>query len=337
MRKPIRAPDGTPVESISPSPGGENPLSADGPAGGPIPVLVGADEDLVADVLPIERRSILPRNLAAYLSADALALVVLLALLAPWISPYEPLAVNVPNRLQPPFWAAEGSFSHPLGTDAVGRDLLTRILYGLRYSLAIGFAAVLVGGSIGVVAGILAGFYDGRLGSFVVGRLSDVQQSIPFMVFALAVAASLGPSFRNLILVLGIGSWLFYYRVVRGEVLAIREQQFVDSARALGASDLRIIVRHVVPNVVPSIIVVATVYIPRLIMFAAALSFLGLGVQPPQPELGLIISEGRDVIHRAWWVTVLPGLVLAIVVLSMNTLGDWMRDNLDPRLKARRA
>lgn len=292
---------------------------------------------LEADVTAVERRRRLPRNLAAYLSAGTLVVIVLLALLAPWITADSPLSVDVRSRLQPPFWYADGDFSNPLGTDSVGRDLLTRILYGLRFSLAIGFSAVLVGGCVGVLAGLLAGYYEGRVGSFIIGRLSDVQQSIPFMVFALAVAASLGPSFRNLILVLGIGSWLFYYRVVRGEVLAIREEQFIDSAKAIGASDLRIMARHVIPNVVPSIIVVATVYIPRLIMFAAALSFLGLGVQPPQPELGLMIAEGRDVIHLAWWITVLPGIVLALVVLSMNTLGDWMRDNLDPMLKSRRA
>jgi peptide/nickel transport system permease protein len=304
----------------------------DSPAAEPI----REGEPVQADVTLIERRRRLPRNLAAYLSIGTLAVIVVLALLAPLIAWHDPLSVDVRARLQPPFWYGDGDLSHPLGTDAVGRDLLTRILYGLRYSLAIGFAAVIVGGVVGVLAGLIAGYYDGRIGAFVLGRLSDVQQSIPFMVFALAVAASLGPSFRNLILVLGIGSWLFYYRIVRGEVLAIREQQFVDSAKAIGASDLRIIVRHVVPNVVPSIIVVATVYIPRLIMFAAALSFLGLGVQAPQPELGLMIAEGRDVIHLAWWITVLPGIVLAIVVLSMNTLGDWMRDNLDPMLKARR-
>lgn len=316
-------------------PASRAPDAIDEPAVSDVPV----DPSLVtldADQQPLPRRSLLPRNFAAYLSAGTLGVIVLLALLAPLIAPYDPLSVDVRSRLQPPSWHGDGSFSHLLGTDAVGRDLLTRILYGLRYSLAIGFSAVLLGGIIGVLAGLLAGFYDGRLGSFVLGRLSDVQQSIPFMVLALAVAASLGPSFRNLILILGIGSWLFYYRIVRGEVLAIREQQFVDSARAIGASDLRIMTRHVIPNVVPSVIVVGTVYVPRLIMFAAALSFLGLGVQSPQPELGLMIAEGRDVIHLAWWITVLPGVVLALVVLSMNTLGDWMRDNLDPVLKARR-
>lgn len=283
-----------------------------------------------------QHRRFLPRNFAAYLSAGTLVVMVSLALLAPWIAWHDPLDVDLRSRLQPPFWYPEGSYTKPFGTDAVGRDLLTRSLFGLRFSLAIGFSAVLIGGFIGVVAGLLAGYYGDRLGSFVLGRLSDVQQSIPFMVFALAVAASLGPSFRNLILILGIGSWLFYYRIVRGEVLAIREQQFIDSARVIGVSDLRVMLRHIIPNVMPSIIVVCTVYIPRLIMFAAALSFLGLGVQPPQPELGLMMSEGREVIHIGWWITVLPGIVLAILVLSMNTLGDWLRDNLDPILKARR-
>ena len=154
-------------------------------------------------------------------------------------------------------------------------------------------------------------------------------------MLALAVAASIGGSFRNLILILGVGSWLFYYRIVRGEVLAIREESYIDAAKSIGSADPRVLFRHVLPNVFPSIIVIVTLFVPRLIMFAAALSFLGLGVQPPAAELGLMIAGGRGLIQQAWWLTVFPGVALAMIVLAMNSIGDWLRDYLDPTQRVR--
>jgi peptide/nickel transport system permease protein len=273
---------------------------------------------------------------AVFISLAFMALVIVVAVFAPFIAWHDPLEANLARRLRPPVWNDGGTWSNPFGTDSAGRDLLARMIFGVRLSLIIGLAAVAVGGLLGVTTGILSGYYDGRAAAFVFGRLADVQQAIPFVVLALAVAASLGGSFGNLIIILGVGSWLFYYRIVRGEVLAIREESYIDAARALGQSAPGILLRHILPNVFPSVIVIVTLFVPRLIMFAAALSFLGLGVQPPQAELGLMIAEGRGLIQQAWWLTVIPGCVLAGIVLSMNTLGDWLRERLDPMLRVRK-
>ena len=269
------------------------------------------------------------------LSAGFLAVVVLVSALAPWITWHDPLDAELTRRLMPPAWLDGGSWSHPFGTDSTGRDLFTRMLFGVRLSLLIGVTAVAFGGLIGVTAGILAGYYDEKIAAVGFGRVADIQQAIPFVVLALAVVASIGPSFRNLILILGVGSWLFYYRIVRGEVLKIREESYIDAAKAMGQSDAGILVSHVLPNTFAPVIVIVTLFVPRLIMFAAALSFLGLGVQPPRAELGLMISEGRGLIQQAWWLTVIPGSLLAGIVLAMNTLGDWLRERLDPTLRVR--
>lgn len=307
-------------------------------------VTVGAGSSAMAETnagsapaVRARRRSARLRKpgIAVGLAGVVLALIVLAAILAPVLSPHDPLKVSVLDRLKPPAWVDGGTTRHLLGTDSTGRDILSRLLHGIRYSLVVGLAAVALGGLVGVLAGIIGGYYDGRLPAFVFARLADIQQAIPFVILALAVAASVGASFRNLILILGLGSWLFFYRIVRGETLVLREVPFIDSVRSIGASDLTVIFRHVLPNVLPSVIVVATIFVPRLIMFAAALSFLGLGVQPPRPELGLMIAEGRDFISRAWWITVFPGSLLAILVLSLNTLGDWLRDSLDPTQRRR--
>ena len=298
------------------------------------PASLSADADLMWTVSSGgwgHRRS----KLGVLISGAFLVSLIVAAVVAPLITWHDPLDSDVVSRLIPPAWQAGGSWSNPLGTDSVGRDLLTRMIFGVRASLIVGFAAVAVGGGVGVATGLIAGYYDGRPAAFAFGRLADVQQAVPFVVLALAVVASVGASFRNLILILGVGSWLFYYRIVRAEVLAIREEYFIDAARAIGSSDRRVLCRHVLPNVFPSIIVVVTLFVPRMIMFAAALSFLGLGVQPPDPELGLMISEGREFIHRAWWLTVFPGFLLALMVLSMNTVGDWLRDRLDPTQRVR--
>ena len=191
------------------------------------------------------------RRIAVMLAGFLLGVMVLAAVLAPLIAWHDPLDTDVVERLHPPAWSEDGNLTNLLGTDSVGRDLFTRILYGVRSSLVIGFAAMLVGGGVGVTAGILSGYYDGRIAAFVFGRVADVQQAIPFVVLALAVAASVGASFRNLILILGVGSWLFYFRIVRGEVLAIREETYIDAANAIGASNLRILLRHLLPNVFP--------------------------------------------------------------------------------------
>jgi peptide/nickel transport system permease protein len=255
--------------------------------------------------------------------------IALLAVLAPLISPHDPLAQVLTDRLKPPAWLPGGSTAYLLGTDANGRDLLSRILWGARTSLEIGLLTVLLGSAIGVSAGLLAGFRGGWLDT-IIGRLADIQQAIPLLILALAVIAMVGSSILNLVLVLGIGSWLYYYRVVRGEVLAIRERPYIDAARTAGVGGGRILVRHILPNVAGSIIVLVTLELPQVILFTAGLTFLGLGVPPPTPEWGRLIFDGRDYLQSAWWLTVEPAVVLVLFVLGVNLLGDALRDRIDP-------
>jgi peptide/nickel transport system permease protein len=255
--------------------------------------------------------------------------IVLLALLAPWISPHDPLAQVLTDRLKPPAWLPGGSPTYLLGTDATGRDLLSRIIWGGRTSLEIGILSVALGALIGVGAGLLAGYRGGWL-DLIIGRLADIQQAIPFLILALAVIAVAGSSILNLVLVLGAGSWLYYFRVTRGEVLAVRERPYIEAARAAGVGEWRILSRHVLPNIAGSIVVIVTLQIPQVILFTAGLTFLGLGVPPPTPEWGRLIYDGRDYLQTAWWLTVEPALVLVVFVLGVNFVGDGLRDRLDP-------
>jgi ABC-type dipeptide/oligopeptide/nickel transport system permease subunit len=261
--------------------------------------------------------------------------VVLMAVLAPLISPHDPLAQVLTDRLKPPAWLVGGSPNYLLGTDADGRDLLSRIIWGSRTSLEIGILSVALGAAIGVSTGLLAGFRGGWV-DVIIGRLADIQQAIPFLVLALAVIAVVGSSILTLVLVLGAGSWLYYHRVVRGEVLAIRERPYIEAARAVGVGDWRILSRHILPNIAGSIVVIITLQIPQVILFTAGLTFLGLGVPPPTPEWGRLIFEGRDYLQSAWWLTLAPAAFLVLFVLGVNLLGDELRDRLDPVRRQRR-
>lgn len=274
------------------------------------------------------------RRLPLIVAAVVLLSVAVLAAAAPIVSPHDPLRQNFFDRLKPPFWMEGGSTEYLLGTDALGRDMLSRILHGARTSLTVGALAVLLGGAVGVALGLLAGYLQGPIDT-VLGRLADIQQTLPFIVLILAVVAAVGPSKLNLILVLGIGSWVYYYRLVRGEVQSVRERPYVEAAIAIGASKGRILLRHVLPNVLPSVIIAVTLYVPHVILYEAALSFLGLGVPPPEPTWGRIIAEGREYVETAWWISVLPGLVLMATVLAVNTIGEWLRDHLDPLQRGR--
>lgn len=274
------------------------------------------------------------RRLPLVVAAVVLLSVAVLAAAAPIVSPHDPLRQNFFDRLKPPFWMEGGSTEYLLGTDALGRDMLSRILHGARTSLTVGALAVLLGGAVGVALGLLAGYLQGPIDT-VLGRLADIQQTLPFIVLILAVVAAVGPSKLNLILVLGIGSWVYYYRLVRGEVQSVRERPYVEAAIAIGASKGRILLRHVLPNVLPSVIIAVTLYVPHVILYEAALSFLGLGVPPPEPTWGRIIAEGREYVETAWWISVLPGLVLMATVLAVNTIGEWLRDHLDPLQRGR--
>jgi len=272
------------------------------------------------------------RSFQATVAVAVLALVCISALLADRIAPYDPLAQNITMRFRPPAWEDGGSTNHLLGTDAVGRDLLSRIIHGGRISLAIGIAAVAVQGTLGVLLGLLAGYYGGRWDSLIM-RIADVQLAIPTLILAIAVIAVLGPSLLNLIVVLGITNWVVYGRVVRGEVLSIRRREYVEASRLIGSRDTRIIFRHILPNVAASIIVIASLEVAAMIIAEASLSFLGLGVQPPMPTWGGMVAEGRTYIGLRWWLSTFPGLMVLLTVLALNMFGDWLRDVLDPTLR----
>lgn len=274
------------------------------------------------------------RHLPLIIGATLLLVIVLAAVFAPAISPHDPLRQNIIFRLLPPAWSDGGVSQHPLGTDALGRDMLSRIIHGSRVSLTVGSLAVLLGGAVGVTLGLIAGYFRGAVDA-VLGRLADIQQTLPFIVLILAIVAALGPSLWNLILVLGLGSWVNYYRIVRGEVLTIREQTYVEAAQALGCSRMRILLRYILPNVLPSVIITVTLFVPQIILFEAALSFLGLGVPPPTATWGSMIADGRGYVETAWWMSVFPGLVLMTAVLAINMVGEWLRDHLDPMQRGR--
>ena len=257
---------------------------------------------------------------------------VLVAALAPMLAPGDPIKNSLLDRLTPPMWAAGGAAQHPLGTDTLGRDVASRLLFGARVSLIVGLSAVILAGVLGVALGLVSGWYRGWVDDLVM-RAGDVQLAFPVLVLAVAVLAVLGASLMNLIVVLGATSWITYARIVRGEVLTLRERDFVAAARALGAADAWILRRHLLPNVLPPITVVATFSVARTIIAEASLSFLGLGIPAPEPSWGAMLDEGRNYITTGWWLALFPGVAILLLVLGINLVGDWLRDTLDPRLE----
>jgi len=253
------------------------------------------------------------------------------ALLAPQIAPWDPARQMLLKRLRPPMWEARGLREHPLGTDHLGRDILSRILYGGRISLGVGLSAVTLSCLLGVTLGLLAGFHGGRTDAFIM-RVVDVFLAIPYILLAMGVVFALGPSLLNVILVMAMTRWVQFARIVRADVLSIREREFVSGARARGNRSTRLLLRHVLPNALTPIIVVATRELAFMIIYESALSFLGLGVQPPTPTWGWMLSDGRNYVATAWWLATFPGLAIMLTVLAVNLLGDWLRDTLDPRL-----
>lgn len=270
------------------------------------------------------------RSHTAMFGWSLLLLLVLLAILGPAIGLPNPVKSDLGARLIPPTWAFADPAGHPLGTDQLGRDILSRIIHGSRVTLSVGLAAVVLGGFVGVMLGLVAGFFGG-ITDRILMRLADMQLSLPLMLLALLVVAALGPSLQNLIIVLALTGWVRYARIIRGQVLSLCEREFVLSARAIGASPLRIMLHHILPNVLTPALVVATLELARVIVMEAALSFLGLGVQPPSPSWGRMLAEGRTLISSAWWITTFPGVAILLTVLSVNLVGDWLRDHFDPR------
>jgi len=271
------------------------------------------------------------RRPQALLGFTTLAIVMVIAIGAPFVAPHDPYVQALDKRLQPPFWSG-GSLTHPLGTDQLGRDILSRLIYGARISMAVGLAAVLISGSLGVAAGVMAGFYGGFVDEGLM-RLVDLRLALPFILLVIAVIAIFGPSTFNLVAILGLTGWAPYARLVRAEVLSTREREFVTAARSLGASDRRLMIRHILPNTLASAIVIGSLELAQMIVTESALSFLGLGVQPPTPSWGNMLGEGRDYLLIHWWLATFPGLAIALTAVAINLVGDWLRDLLDPRLQ----
>jgi peptide/nickel transport system permease protein len=259
------------------------------------------------------------------------ALMAVLAVIAPWIV-QDPERQSLRTRLKPATLEGADGRPHLLGTDALGRDVLARVVYGSRVSLVVGLSAVLVGGIIGSVLGLAAGYQGGRADA-VIMTVADAQLAFPFVLLAIGIIAVLGPSFPTLVVVIGLSGWVSYARILRAQVLVLRGREFVEAIRALGGSTVRVVLRHVLPNVLASLVVVATLELARSIVLEATLSFLGLGIQPPTPSWGGMIQEGRDYLDSAWWISTWPGVVLMITSIVISRTGDWLRDVLDPTLR----
>jgi peptide/nickel transport system permease protein len=265
-----------------------------------------------------------------------LFIIVFLAVFAPLAAlRKDPSYQVMPERLQPPVWEANGNWNHILGTDNLGRDVWSRIVYGSRVTLAVGLAAVTFSAFLGISLGLVAGFVR-RIADNVITAVMDTQLAIPRLLLAIVVAALLRPSLLNVVVVLGISSWVQYARVIRGETLSIRERDFVLAARVVGCSNRRILAHHIFPNALSSMTVIGTVQFAAVVLLEASLSFLGLGVPANIPSWGTMLADGRDYMPTAWWLTVLPGLAIMTTVLGINLVGDWLRDYMDPKLQVRR-
>jgi peptide/nickel transport system permease protein len=274
----------------------------------------------------------LTRSFSGTVGAALLAFVVLIAVAAPALAPAGYTQQDLSNRQQPPAWLTNGSTNHVLGTDSLGRDLWSRVVWASRVSLGIASVSVLVAMLVGVLLGLLTGYYGGWLDA-VVMRIADVQLSFPYLLLAIAVMALLKPSLTNLIILLAVPGWMVYARAVRAAVLGLKRREFVEAARALGGSDARIMFCHLAPNVLTPIIVISSFQFAQVVIAEASLSFLGVGVQPPMPSWGSMLSQGREYLSTAWWLGVFPGLAIMIAVLGTNMFGDGLRDALDPQLK----
>ena len=263
-----------------------------------------------------------------------IGVLVFVALAAPLLTPYSPVRADLVNSLLPPAWSPGGSPAHLLGTDSFGRDVLSRLMYGARISLAVSLIALVIGTTIGSAVGLTAGFVGGRLDAGLM-RIVDVMLSFPLIIIALALAVAIGPSFTNVAVVIGLLVWPRIARQIRGDTLAIRQQEFIRYAVAVGIPGWVIVLRHVLPNVTPTLLVLATLEVGHVILVEASLSFLGAGMPPPEPSWGVSVSDGRGLIATGWWIALFPGLAIVVTVLAVNLLGDWLRDRLDPRQGSR--
>jgi peptide/nickel transport system permease protein len=296
-----------------------------------IPVSASANLAVVTASAKAGRRARRARWLTAG-GVGFILLLILMALGAPWLAPHDPTRQSLRARLVAPTLEAADGRAHLMGTDHLGRDVLSRMIYGSRVSLLVGFAAVLVGGLVGSALGIIAGFRGGWVDTAIM-TVADAQLAFPFILLAIGIIAVLGPSFVTIVVVISLAGWVGYARILRSQVLGLRSREFVDAVHALGGSVLRIIWKHVVPNILSSIVVIATLELGRAIVLEATLSFLGLGIQPPTPSWGGMVQEGREYLDSAWWISTCPGLVLMAATIVVSRTGDWLRDLLDPTLR----
>ena len=264
-------------------------------------------------------------------------LILILVLVVPTlfanqIAPHDPLQQRLGERLKPPAWMTSGSWDFPLGTDKQGRDILSRLIHGARISLAVSLVAIVLGGSVGTILGLTAGYFGGWVDALIM-RIADLFLSMPLILMALVLVAVLGPGLGTVITVVAVLIWARYARQVRGETLSIKERDFIARARVAGASHLRIMFRHILPNVVSTLLVLATLQVGSVIVLESTLSFLGAGIPRPDPSWGVMVADGRDLIVSAWWIALFPGLTIMLAVLSMNLFGDWLRDHFDPKLR----
>jgi peptide/nickel transport system permease protein len=273
-----------------------------------------------------------PGNLQILVGVVLVLPFVVLAIAAPWVAPHNPNAIDLVDRLAPPAWDPGGSVEHLLGTDHLGRDLLSRLIHGARVSMLVGVVSVLGAGTIGVVIGLLAGYFRGVF-DIIVTSFAEIQQSFPFLALAIVVVAAIGRGLGNIIAVLILGGWILFARVVRGETMSISQRVFVEGARAIGCGHTRIMLRHILPNVRAAVIIIASFNFAWFIIAEASLSFLGLGVDPSTPSWGQMLSESRNYLALAWWYPAFPGLFLVALVLGANLLGEGLQDRWDPYLR----
>lgn len=274
----------------------------------------------------------LKKNRSLSLGLLVFLLIATGAILGPSLHQVDPVRQDIRHRLMPPAWLPGGSWDHPLGTDQLGRDILSRLMYGARISLAIGFGAVVIPGTYGTILGLVSGYFGGVADTLIM-RICELQMAFPFIVLAIIIMAFLSPSPAKIVIVFSITGWVIYGKLVRGLALSLKGREFVEAARAIGCSDARIMFRHILPSVLPSAIVLGTLELSVMILTEAALSFIGIGVQPPTPSWGLMLAEGRNYLSNAWWLATFPGLALMVTVLGVNLMGDGLRDQIDPTLR----
>jgi ABC-type dipeptide/oligopeptide/nickel transport system permease subunit len=300
-------------------------------------VLRPVDAGIIPEAEPAKNREFLGelvRSGTGLVGAVFLALVVITAVFAPLVSPHDPNAQDLAVRLQPPVFFG-GHADHLLGTDQLGRDLLSRMFYGARVSMLVAISVVVVAGAVGVFLGLVSGYYGGALDS-VIMRFADTQLAFPGLLLALIILYTIGPSVKLLVIVLAINGWLVYARIVRGLVLSVKSSEYIEAAEIAGAKSLRIMTRHIIPNIASPILTLLVLEFARIILAEAALSFLGYGVQPPQASWGLIIGQGQDYLTVGWWLVAIPGITICLTVLSANLLASWLRIYADPKQRERR-